>query len=161
MPSPDANCQELCTATASLNPVSVQVLGVCDYLVSGFTISAVVVTGCVITSSSTLAISADTVLVTVQVVVQFTFTGTRPDGTSFTEAAECGTELRFLVTPVEFPVSLFQEIPCATELACSAVDAGFDATLGAEEFIITVTGTVACYGCESAVVNVELCPPQS
>lgn len=156
----DVNCQELCTATASLNPVSVQVLGVCDYLVSGFTISDVVVTGCVIPSSSTLAISADTVLVTAQVVVQFTFTGTQPDGTSFNEAAECATEVQFLVTPVQFPVSLFREIPCATDLICSAIDAGFDASIGAEEFIITITGTVACYGCENAVVNVELCPPQ-
>jgi hypothetical protein len=158
--SSNANCQELCTATASLNPVSVQILGVCDYLFSGFTISDVVVTGCVITSTSTLAVSSDTVLVTVQVVVQFTFNGTQPDGTSFHEAAECGTEIQFLVTPVQFPVSLFREIPCGVELTCSAVDAGFDPSLGAEEFIITLTGTVACYGCENAVVNVELCPPQ-
>jgi hypothetical protein len=159
MSSPDQTCQELCTATASLNPVSVRVVGVCDYPVTGFAMSDVVVTGCVISSASTLPISSDTVLVTVQVVVQFTFTGTRPDGTTFSETAECGTELRFLVTPVQFPVTLFQEIPCATELVCSASDAGFDPTLGAEEFIITVAGTVACYGCVSAVVNVPLCPP--
>ncbi|MCL6562825.1 MAG: hypothetical protein K6U87_07435 [Firmicutes bacterium] len=160
MPPSEANCQELCTATASLNPVSVRVLGVCDYLVDGFTISDVVVTGCVITSASTLAISADTALVTVQVVVQFRFTGTQPDGTSFSETAECATEIAFLITPVQFPVRLFGEVPCAIDLSCSATAAGFDAAIGAEEFIVTVTGTVACYGCESAVVNVELCPPQ-
>jgi hypothetical protein len=159
MPSPDPTCQELCTAKASLNPVAVRVVGVCDYPVNGFAISDVVVTGCVITSTSTLAVSSDTVLVTVQAVVQFTFTGTRPDGSTFAGADECGTELQFLVTPVEPPATVFAEVPCATELVCSAVDAGFDPALGVEEFILTVTGTVACYGCESAVVNVALCPP--
>lgn len=159
MSSSDQTCQELCTSTASLHATPVNVTGVCDYPVSGFTISDVAVTGCTVQVVNILPVSTDTVAVTVDAAVAFTFTGTRPDGSTFTASAQCDTVIDVLVTPVQPPVSLFQEIPCTADLACEAADAGFDPAIGAQEFIVTVTGTVSCYGCTSAVVGVQLCPP--
>lgn len=159
MPTSDQSCQALCTNTASVTPVTVSVLGVCDYPVSNPLID-VMVTGCTIQSVSTLPFAKTEVEVAVEVSVQFTFV---ESGSTVPMTAECKSFIQFIVTAAEPPATVSEQLPCTTDLACSARHAGFEPALtpkvSAEEFIITITGTVSCTVCLPAVVNVQLCPP--
>lgn len=151
----DESCQELCTGLAAGITVPVDVSGVCDYPVTDGRLTDVVVTGCHITSVSSLRVSEETMLVTVQVVVSFRFTGILPNDRRVEQTAECATTIEFLLSILP-PVAFF-DIPCTAELKCEAVDAGFDPQLAAQEFIVAVNGTVTCTGCQRAVVNVQRC----
>jgi hypothetical protein len=158
MTMPGFPCQSLCTATATLHVSPVQVTGVCDFPISGFIISDVVVTGCVVTSVLSLVVRPQTVLITLEAVVTFDYTATFPDGSSEGLSNECLSTIEFLLTPVTPPEHLVEELPCTGNLSCTAIDAGFDPVLSAQEFVVTVTGSISCYGCQRAVVNVSLCP---
>ncbi|MCY0898813.1 MAG: hypothetical protein OWU33_07740 [Firmicutes bacterium] len=155
MSTNQATCQELCTSVATVITALVDVNGVCDYPVSGIQPRDVVVTDCVIAAVRTLRVSDNTILVTVEAVVEFQFSVTQPEGNPVAQHAECGTTIEFLLN-LEPPLAFFDQ-PCTPELQCQAVYAGFDPQLGAEEFIVTVTGTVSCNACQPAVVNVQLC----
>lgn len=157
MRASDQPCQDLCTATASVTPVTVSVVGVCDYEVSN-PLSDVMVTGCTVQSVQTLPISETDVFVSVDVIVTFTFVesgGTPGSG-------QCETLIQFSITAAQPPATVSEQLPCTTDLTCTARDAGFEPNLtpevSAEEFIITITGTVSCTSCLPAVVNVQLCP---
>lgn len=156
MSTSEETCQELCTSVATVITALIEVNGVCDYAVSDMQIRDVVVTGCVIASVRTPRVSDDTILVTVEAVVEFRFNAIQPGGNPVAQHAECGTTIEFLLNLLP-PLTFFDQ-PCTPELQCRAVYAGFDPQIGAEEFIVTVTGTVSCYACQSAVVNVQLCP---
>ncbi|MCY0865389.1 MAG: hypothetical protein OWQ57_10595 [Sulfobacillus sp.] len=153
MSSSEVTCQELCTATATPVVTPVKVTGVCDYAVST-PLGQVTVSDCQIESVSSLAISSTTVLISVQTVVHFTFV---LDDTH--QTAECRTVIEFLLSPVEPPVTLLEFPPCLADVTCRTTYAGYDRFIDAEEFLVTVIGSVSCYGCESTVVNVQLCPP--
>ncbi|AEJ41845.1 hypothetical protein TPY_3693 [Sulfobacillus acidophilus TPY] len=159
MSTGEETCQELCTAISTVITALIDADGVCDYPVSDIPIHDVVVTGCAIASVRTFRVSDDTILVTVEAVVEFNFNAIQPDGNAVTQHAECGTTIEFLLNLLP-PLTFFDQ-PCTPELECQAVYAGFDPQIGAEEFIVTVTGTVSCPACESAVVNVKLCPVSS
>jgi len=153
MSSPDSPCQDLCTSLASRVTTPIEATGVCDYAVSA-PLTQVTVSDCRVDSVSSLIISDTTALITVQTVVSFTFliNDTR-------QAAECRTAVDLLISPVEAPVTLSSSPPCMAEVTCRATYAGYDPLVEAEEFLVTVIGTVSCYGCESTVVTVPLCPP--
>lgn len=156
MPTSDS-CQNLCTALADLTPTPISALGVCDFPVTGFTISDVVVTGCTIDLLVIEPLSETVVAVSVGVIISFTYTGTRPDGSTFADTGECNATVQFKASPVQEDYSLAEDIPCAANLSCTAVDAGYDPTLGVEEFIVSISGTLSCYGCQTAVVTVQEC----
>ena len=91
MPEVNQSCQELCTANASLSTTNVTAVGVCEYPVADFILSDVVVTGCTI-ESALLDRLSDTIVVLVFLAkVEFTYTGIRPDGSTFSESSECQT----------------------------------------------------------------------
>lgn len=163
MAMPDQPCQELCTAIASVATSSVQMAGVCDYRVSN-PLEDVTVTGCTIQESSASPISDSQVLVSANVSVEFTAVEAS-SGIHF--SAECETHMSVVVNVFNPPATLSDQLPCTLSLSCNARYAGYlphltpEIPIGAEEFIITVTGTVSCPNCQPAVVNVQLCPTVS
>jgi hypothetical protein len=151
-------CQELCTDIASVATSPVQIIGVCDYTVSN-PLEDVTVTGCTIQEAAASPISDSQVLVSTNVTVEFTAvegSGSAPF------SAQCETHMSVVVTVINPPATLSEHLPCTPTLTCAARYAGFEPQLtpeiGAEEFIITVTGMVSCPNCQPAVVNVQLCP---
>jgi hypothetical protein len=159
MSAPDQNCQELCTAIASGVSAPVQALGVCDYQVSN-PLEDVVVTGCTVEEAFATPISDTRVLVTVNVAVDFTAVEAS-SGLPF--SAQCETSIPVIVTLAPPPAATISEqFPCTTDVTCTAQYAGFEPApspdISAEEFIISVTGSVSCTSCAPATVNVQLCP---
>lgn len=157
MTAPDQPCQDLCTAIASVNSATVQAVGVCDYPVSN-PLEDVMVTDCTIQQASADPISDTQVLVSATVAVDFTAVEAS-SGIPF--SAQCETTISVIVTAAPPPATVSTQLPCTTDLTCSARYAGLApmlTPLEAEEFIITVSGTVSCTSCEPTVVNVQLCP---
>ena len=161
MTVPDQTCQEICTAIASTSSMIVQAVGVCDYVVSN-PLSDVTVTGCVIEGANTHAINSTLVLVSVITLLDFTAV---ESGSSVPESFQCEAFIDFIITAAEFPASVSDDLPCTANLTCTARYAGFEPVLtpdtSAEEFVVTVSGTITCTSCLPATVNVQLCPSTS
>ena len=157
MAVPDQPCQELCSAIAGVAAVPVQVVGVCDYNVS-MPFEDVTVTGSAIQQADAFAVSDTEILLSVTVAVYFTAVES-PSGTPV--SAQCETSMSVILTVAEPPAAVSDRFPCTTDLVANARYAGFEPALtpevSAEEFIITVGGTVACTTCLPAVVDVGLC----
>lgn len=160
MAMPPQQCQELCTDIASVAISAVQMIGVCDYRVSN-PLEDVTVTDCVIQESTVSAVSDSQVLVSADITVDFTAVEA---SSGEPLSAQCETYLSVVATVATPPATLSAQLPCTPSLTCNARYAGFEPQLspeiriGAEEFIITVTGMVSCPNCQAAVVNVQLCP---
>lgn len=156
MSAPVQPCQDLCTDVASVATASVLMIGVCDDTVS-MPFEDVSVTGCTIQEASASPISDSKVLVSVNVAVDFTAV---ESSSGIPVSGQCDTHMSAVVTAVNPPATLSDQLGCSQNLACSARYAGYEPNLtplGAEEFIITVSGTVSCTNCQPAVVNVQLC----
>lgn len=154
MAIPPQPCQELCTAIASVATSPVQMVGVCDYTVSN-PLEDVTVTGCAVQEAAVSPISDSQALVSANATVEFT-AAEASSGVPF--SALCETHMSVVITVLSPPATLSAQFPCTLSLTCSARYAGYEPQLSAEEFIITVTGTLSCPTCQPAVVNVQLCP---
>lgn len=151
----DQPCQELCTAIASLKPTPFTALNVCDFPTNR-PLSDVVVQDCTIVLAILERLSEDTVILSVLVTIDFTYASAGPDGNTVSNAGRCDTTVQIKLKPVEEGFTL-AEVPCSGTLECQARDAGFDPSVGAQQFIVTLTGSLSCYGCQNQIVNTQLC----
>lgn len=136
-----------------------QVTGVCSQDTSGLVLSNVEVSGCTAAGYDFFLLPASPQSVAVVILVQIPFTFTaKTDGFSFEGSATC-TDFITTVVPLISETDSFLSPPdCASELACTATPAPFDAEHSVQSFIVSVTGATTCVASSGTYTVVTACP---